>query len=173
MSYKDYMKLDFDQNRTTFKRYRERIEFIKPYVNGTILDIGGENHFSKVMKGKLRVPIDNTTGDIDYGINAPLNKYNLIICSHIIEHVMNPLVVMNGIREHLSGKAIIIYPTTLMQLKGCWHFHEIPPKDMKNLIEKAKLKIERWEVKRFQTGWFGIRPLIRKIFYKEHFIVVK
>ena len=176
MSYKCYIEItDYPQNKKMDKVYDKRLKYIKPYAKGRGLDIGGINSFTKIMNRWLGSEIDNTEGDIDYGIVAPSQDYDFIICSHIIEHVMNPLVVMDGIYKHLAdyGKVIIFYPTNIRQLKWNEHFHEIPTYDMKNLIEKAKFKIIKWDKERFRGSCFGIRPLIRKLFSVEHIIVLE
>ena len=149
---------------------------IKHYKGGDILDVGEPNLLSSELEEKLNVKIDHTEGDLDFIFYSPKLNYDLIIFSHVIEHLMNPLGCLTSLKERLTdnGKLIIAYPIKFK--KGRHHFHEIPLEDMKNLISKAGLKILDIEEHKVKNNFnLGIRPIIKRIisyFFDRNYIIV-
>ena len=149
---------------------------IKHYKGGNVLDVGEPNLLSSKLEEKLDVKIDHTEGDLDLYFYTPKLYYDLIIFSHVIEHLMNPLLCLMSLKEHLTdnGKIIIAYPIKFK--KGSHHFHEIPLEDMKNLISKSGLKILEIEEHKVKNNFnLGIRPIIKRIisyFFDRNYIIV-
>lgn len=152
-----------DKNKITIKRDNEIIEAIKLYLGKKILDVGVRNPFVKKIEKILNVNIDSTLDtDLDFEVKAPDKNYDLIIFSHVIEHLINPLFVLCELKKLLSegGKIIIAHPTRFIKYKV--HYHEIPLEDLEVLIKKAGMRTIYQKSylmgKRFPLG---IRPIIK------------
>ena len=153
------------------QRGKETIEVIRPLRKNKVLDIGSRNLFTKEIESVFNIKIDNTTGDLDYELvtmswdGQSQKGYDLVICSHIIEHLMNPLLMVENIKKVMTdnGNLVIAYPVRWTK-EWHRHFHEIPKRDMWNLIAKAKMKVVYWEEHNAHKNfplYFGVRPYIR------------
>ena len=141
------------------KRFKHTLEFLNKHIStkNTILDLGVENPFSKIMKTE-GFTVKNTSGeDLD------------------IDHLLNPYTILKEIK---SDKLLISIPLRLWfspayrSKTDMWdrHYHEFEDWQLDWLLEKTGWKIidsEKWTnpVKKF-----GIRPLLRK-FTPRYYIV--
>ena len=168
---------------SSFKYRNERIigylsDYIDKYSEKNILDIGERSPLTERIKEVFRFRLDNTHGDLDTKIDHSISGwYDLIIFSHVIEHLFNPLLALECIKNAMAfdGLLIICAPIKPHYLPwGKGHFHELDEYRFKKLIDRAGLKIVRWE--RFRNGPLladlGIRPILRKLFWKEQSFVV-
>ncbi len=167
--------------------YRDKkiIDFLNEIdMNGNILDIGERNRLTERIEEAFDIKIDSTSGDLDelYWSITDTNKftksYDIIIFSHVIEHLFNPLLALKKVRWYMKPDALLIICTPIKPHFVPWgkgHFHEFDDYRFKELIERAGLKIIQWEKfsnYRLNTwrSYRGFRPLLR-MFYKEQSFV--
>ena len=169
--YTNCVTYDYDAER----RHREVIDiFASLLFKHPVLDIGKRNLLTEKIEKEFYVKVDNTEGDLDYEIIAPKKKYKVIICSHVIEHLMNPLLFLENAKKLLAdnGRMIIAYPIRFIKYEK--HFHEIPEKDMRIMLDKAGFEVVRWETYKTDHSFpLGIRPILRILFDKNFVLVVK
>jgi len=160
------------------KRFRHTLAFLKKHAttSETILDLGTENPFSKIMKQE-GFTVTNTTGeDLDNNQSALRNDTsNVVTAFEIFEHLLNPYTILQNIQ---ADKLFISIPMRLWfspayrSKTDMWdrHYHEFEDWQLDWLLEKTGWKIidrEKWTnpVKKF-----GIRPLLR-MFTNRYYIV--
>lgn len=160
------------------KRFKHTLDFLNKHINSseTILDLGVENPFSKIMK-ENGFQVMNTTGeDLDNDQTAlQSQQYTVTTAFEIFEHLLNPYAVLQNIK---SDKLFISIPLRLWfspayrSKTDMWdrHYHEFEDWQLDWLLEKTGWKIldrQKWTnpVKKI-----GIRPLLRK-FTNRYYIV--
>ncbi|KVV13873.1 methyltransferase [Flavobacterium sp. TAB 87] len=160
------------------KRFKLTLEFLQKHIkpSETILDLGVENPFSKIMK-EAGYAVTNTTGeDLDFNQNSLQQSQETVVTAlEIFEHLLNPFVVLNQIK---ANKLIISIPLRLWfspayrSKTDMWdrHYHEFEDWQLDWLLEKTGWKIidrQQWTnpVKKI-----GIRPLLR-YFTNRYYIV--
>ena len=160
------------------KRFRHTLAFLRKHLttSETILDLGTENPFSKIMKQE-GFSVTNTTGeDLDNNQSALKNdRSNVVTAFEIFEHLLNPYTILQNIQ---ADKLFISIPMRLWfspayrSKTDMWdrHYHEFEDWQLDWLLEKTGWKIidrEKWTnpVKKF-----GIRPLLR-MFTNRYYIV--
>ena len=166
------------ENTFPDKRFRNTLAFLKKYINPseTILDLGVENPFSKIMKQE-GFSVSNTSGeDLDENQMALQRSTATVVTAfEIFEHLLNPYIILKEIK---SDKLFISIPMRLWFTPAYrsktdpWdrHYHEFEDWQLDWLLEKTGWKIiarERWTnpVKKL-----GIRPLLRR-FTNRYYIV--
>ena len=160
------------------KRFRLTLEFLQKHIkpSETILDLGVENPFSKIMKEE-GFSVKNTTGE-DLDLNQDVlktEKTDVVTAFEIFEHLLNPFTILNEIK---SEKLLISIPMRLWfspayrSKTDMWdrHYHEFEDWQLDWLLEKTGWKIidhQKWTnpVKKF-----GLRPFLRS-FTNRYYIV--
>ena len=153
-------------------------EFLQPYFNNA-LDIGERNPLTKRLEFEFSVEIDSTRGDLDKQLSCPKSKYDLVIFSHVIEHLFSPLVCLENIKQVLHPNGIMILacpvkPHFLTWGKG--HFHEMDSYRLEKLLKRAGFEILIWEKFRNIRTWksfIGIRPILRQFFKAQTVIICR
>ena len=150
-------------------------DYFRDKLHGNILDIGEDNPLKQQIQERYQVKIDSTTWELDQMWNLFVKKqYDIVICSHVIEHLFNPLLFLWNIRHVLKigGVLYIITP-----IKPYWitparcHFHEMDYIRFKALIERAGLGIVSWEEYSVLIPFkLSIRNWLRRL-YKEYSII--
>ncbi len=137
------------------------------------LDIGASNKFGRELGIK-----DNTWGDLNnkvvvFGHNNGY-KYDLITCFEVIEHVMNPLLLMKGIHVILrdNGRCFVATPcpTFIPFLMSGEHLTEYRRGKLERLFLHAGFKIKKYKRFCIWDWWFaftGIRPMLRVLFHQN------
>ena len=160
------------------KRFKLTLDFLKKNIspNETILDLGVENPFSKIMKEE-GFSVKNTTGeDLDENLMVFQNQKEAVVTAfEIFEHLLNPYTILKEIQ---SDKLFISIPMRLWfspayrSKTDLWdrHYHEFEDWQLDWLLEKTGWRIidrQKWTnpVKKF-----GIRPLLR-YFTNRYYIV--
>ena len=83
------------------KRFKHTLEFLQKHISTdqSILDLGVENPFSKIMK-ENGYQVENTTGeDLDLDFSAALTtKADVVTAFEIFEHLLAPYNILSQIR---------------------------------------------------------------------------
>ena len=160
------------------KRFKLTLDFLKKHISPTetILDLGVENPFSKIMKEE-GFSVKNTSGeDLDENQMVFQNQKETVVTAfEIFEHLLNPYTILKEIQ---SEKLVISVPLRLWfspayrSKTDMWdrHYHEFEDWQLDWLLEKTGWKIidtQKWTnpVKKI-----GIRPLLRS-FTNRYYIV--
>ncbi|OIQ21131.1 MAG: methyltransferase [Flavobacterium sp. MedPE-SWcel] len=160
------------------KRYHHTLDFLKKHSakSETILDLGVENPFSKIMKNE-GYSVTNTTGeDLDNNQKA-LEKedYSFFTAFEIFEHLLNPYTVLQKIK---CDKLIISVPLRLWfspayrSKTDMWdrHYHEFEDWQLDWLLEKTGWVIKDRQKWTNPSNKIGFRPILRK-FTPRYYIV--
>jgi SAM-dependent methyltransferase len=139
-----------------------------------ILDIGERNPLTVRLEGRNGVRIENTNVELDYAVLIATGDYDIIICSHVIEHLMNPLFFLKGLTWLMKDDSILYI---VAPIKPYWitpakcHFHEMDFRNFNKLIEKAGLRVVDWKEYSVPIPFkFSIRNWLRRL-YNEYSIV--
>lgn len=159
------------ENNFPNKRFKHTSAFLQKHISKdqTILDLGVENPFSKIMK-EQGYSVKNTQGedlDIEFS-SVTSSKADVVTAFEIFEHLVAPF---NILREIKANKLVASIPLRLWfsnaykSKTDVWdrHYHEFEDWQFDWLLEKAG-----WEIKD-RAKWtnpvkkLGIRPLLRSI----------
>lgn len=173
----DYSKIPFadpgdiyQMNANKGRRVRIFKEIIGDTTGLKTLDVGPQNLF-----GELLGLQENTyPTDLNHEVYAPSSEYDLIVCSELLEHVMNPLFLMEKLRglcKH-NGRVILATPKRF----PFWntspkHLTEYQKDRLEILFRYAGFKIGSYRTIRIWDWWFaftGFRPFIRTVFTRSH-----
>jgi hypothetical protein len=160
------------------KRFKHTLEFLQKHINTsqTILDLGVDNPFSKIMKAE-GYTVKNTTGE-DLDINQSVfseGKQDVVTAFEIFEHLLNPYTILSEIK---SDKLLISIPLRLWfssayrSKTDMWdrHYHEFEDWQLDWLLEKTGWKIIDREKFTHPVKKIGFRPLLR-FFTPRYYIV--
>ncbi len=151
------------------KRYKHTLDFLKSVIPApaTILDLGVENPFSKIMS-ENGYTVQNTSGeDLDLHTEAvKTGDVDTVTAFEIFEHLVSPFNVLKDIkaRKLVATVPLRLWFAPAYQSKtDKWdrHYHEFEDWQFDWLLEKTG-----WEIKKRQK-WtnpvkkIGIRPLLR------------
>mgnify|MGYP003511456630 CR=1 FL=1 len=151
------------------KRFKHTLEFLKKHISTseTILDLGVENPFSKIMKEEGFI-VTNTTGeDLDENqSNLKNSSSGVTTAFEIFEHLLNPYTILKEIK---SDKLFISIPMRLWfspayrSKTDMWdrHYHEFEDWQLDWLLEKAGFKIVDRVKFTHPVKKLGFRPLLR------------
>ncbi len=166
------------ENTYPNKRFKLTLEFIKKHLtkSESILDLGVENPFSKIMKQEGFL-VTNTNGeDLDEDQSSIQNTTATVVTAfEIFEHLLNPYSILKEIKADklfLSIPMRLWFSSAYRSKTDIWdrHYHEFEDWQLDWLLEKTGWKIvdrKKWTnpVKKW-----GIRPLLRS-FTKRYYIV--
>ncbi|GGI58329.1 methyltransferase [Winogradskyella haliclonae] len=151
------------------KRYKHTLEFLESHISTkeTILDLGVENPFTKVMKDH-NFKVENTKGeDLDFDTSTIENSNATVVTAfEIFEHLLSPLTVLKSIQ---ADKLVASIPMRLWfspayrSKTDMWdrHYHEFEDWQFDWLLEKAGWKIIASKKWTNPTKKIGIRPILR------------
>lgn len=160
------------------KRYNLTLAFLKKHIptTNTLLDLGIENPFSKIMK-EAGYTVTNTGGeDIDNNQSAITEmEYDVFAAFEIFEHLLNPYTVLQKVK---SDKIIISVPLRLWfspayrSKTDMWdrHYHEFEDWQLDWLLEKTGWVIKDRKKWTNPPKKLGIRPLLRH-FVPRYYII--
>ncbi len=151
------------------KRFKHTIEFLKKHIpnNNSILDLGVENPFTKIMKSE-GYQVENTRGeDLDLDTSTILSsEADVVTAFEIFEHLLSPFTVLKSIK---TNKLVASVPLRLWFSPAyrskidMWdrHYHEFEDWQFDWLLEKAGWKIMDRQKWTSPTKKIGIRPILR------------
>ena len=147
-------------------RFNQTIKFILP-LEGKIADCGESNPMKMLIENHLHKKIKS----LNWNFNelCPYDEdFDVILCFEVLEHIYNPLLFLEEIKDRLTlnGKIYLSTPYQRPQLlKAKHHYHEIPTDRLMWLFKAAKLKIVREGKVTISGNWYehlkGIRPMLR------------
>lgn len=160
------------------KRFKHTLEFLQKHISTdqSILDLGVENPFSKIMK-ENGYQVENTQGedlDLDYSA-VHTTKAEVVTAFEIFEHLLAPFNILSQIKSEKLVASIPLrlwFSSAYKSKTDPWdrHYHEFEDWQFDWLLEKAG-----WEIKD-RAKWtnpvkkIGIRPLLRS-FTPRYYIV--
>lgn len=157
------------ENTFPHKRYKLTFQFLEKHISKseTILDLGVENPFAKILKGN-GFSVENTKGeDLDIDTSTIENSDATVVTAfEIFEHLLSPFTVLKRIK---ANKLVISVPLRLWfssayrSKTDMWdrHYHEFEDWQLDWLLEKTGWKIidrQKWTN---PTKKLGIRPILR------------
>ncbi|WP_318642748.1 methyltransferase domain-containing protein [Flavobacterium ardleyense] len=161
------------------RRFKITLDFLQKHISKseTILDLGVENPFSKIMKVE-GFNVQNTSGeDLDIDQSSLTNEhYSVVTAFEIFEHLLNPFTILNAVK---ADKIIISVPLRLWfspayrSKTDMWdrHYHEFEDWQLDWLLEKTGWKITAREKFTNPVKKVGIRPILRK-FTPRYYIII-
>ncbi len=161
-----------DYARGAQRRFAATLDFLAP-LTAPVLDLGSANALARVMEERFGVRIGHT-GDHDLDRERLQDfcpgPYAVITAFEILEHLMNPLFVLEGCRAVLAEGGILYlsvprrHPHEWLFGKSPEHFHEFAPDELRWVVEKAGFTIERFAMMNTSELTPGVRPLLRRTF---------
>ena len=163
------------------RRFKITLDFLQKHIskNETILDLGVENPFSKIMKEE-GFNVRNTSGeDLDLDQSSLRNtEYTVVTAFEIFEHLLNPFAILKEIK---ADKLLISVPLRLWfspayrSKTDMWdrHYHEFEDWQLDWLLDKTGWKIIDREKFTNPVNKIGIRPLLRKITPRYYIVVAE
>ncbi|MBB3124615.1 hypothetical protein FHS04_002138 [Mesoflavibacter sabulilitoris] len=157
------------ENTFPHKRYKLTFQFLEKHISKseTILDLGVENPFTKILKAN-GFSVKNTKGeDLDLDTSTIENSDATVVTAfEIFEHLLSPFTVLKSIK---ANKLVISVPLRLWfssayrSKTDMWdrHYHEFEDWQLDWLLEKTGWKIidrQKWTN---PTKKLGIRPILR------------
>ena len=140
-------------------------------LRAPVLDLGPTNALARELEARDGVRIEHTDHhDLDRE-RVPAFRpgpYAAITAFEILEHVMNPLFVLDGCREVLRPDGVLY--VSVPRRNGCeWlfgkspeHFHEFAPDELRWVLDKAGFEIESFSAANTSALGLGVRPLLRR-----------
>ena len=160
------------------KRFKHTLDFLTKHISTTetIMDLGVENPFSKIMK-ESGFSVSNTRGeDLDENRSAIQNSQaDVVTAFEIFEHLLNPYTLLKEIK---SDKLFISIPMRLWfspayrSKTDPWdrHYHEFEDWQLDWLLEKTGWKIIARDKWTNPVKQYGLRPLLRR-FTNRYYII--
>ena len=128
------------------------------------LDIGEPGYISRALE------VDHNTmgGDFNYHLYHPGAGYEVVTCFEVLNHVMNPLFLMQRILDAMAPGGVCYLSVPKLWLIS-WHhcrynFVMYDPKRLKVLFEYAGFEVVRSETRNpwpLYFVFYGFRPILR------------
>jgi len=166
------------ENSFPNKRFQHTLEFLKKHIqpSESILDLGVENPFSKIMQEQGYI-VENTKGeDLDLDFSSVLNTNSKVVTAfEIFEHLLAPLNILSKIKgdKLVTSIPLKLWFSPAYQSKtDPWdrHYHEFEDWQFNWLLEKAGWKIQDSQKWTNPVNKIGLRPLLRA-FTPRYYIV--
>jgi hypothetical protein len=160
------------------KRFKHTLHFLQKHIttSETILDLGVENPFSKIMK-ENGFEVKNTFGeDLDNDQSSLQNdNYTVVTAFEIFEHLLNPYTLLQNIKADqlfISIPMRLWFSPAYQSKTDQWdrHYHEFEDWQLNWLLEKTGWKIIDSEKFTNPVKKWGIRPFLRR-FTNRYYIV--
>lgn len=166
------------ENSFPNKRFKHTLKFLQKNIpkSETILDLGVQNPFSKIMI-ENGFSVENTQGeDLDIDTTTIENSTaDVVTAFEIFEHLLSPFTVLQSIKANKLVASIPIrlwFSPAYQSKTDKWdrHFHEFEDWQFDWLLEKTGWTIKDSQKWTNPTNKIGIRPLLRK-FTPRYYIV--
>ncbi|WP_136465093.1 methyltransferase [Flagellimonas onchidii] len=166
------------ENNFPNKRYKHTLAFLQKHIkpSESILDLGVDNPFSKIMRSN-GYQVENTGGeDLDIDFDAVTkSKAEVVTAFEIFEHLVAPFNVLSEIK---ADKLVASIPMRLWFSSAYrskidpWdrHYHEFEDWQFDWLLEKSGWVIKDSAKWTNPAKKIGLRPLLR-LFTNRYYIV--
>lgn len=168
--YNEREEIDAHAGIAAMRHYTRKMgEFIGRDLIEPVADVGHLNPKSDQWMRQLGVNIWQIGTGIPDWDRERIGEYYLgrqwgtILLIDTLEHLLNPLFVLDGLRELLQPGGLL-YVGLPQRPMGLWtehHWHEIEPSRCRYLFERAGFEIEDQKRLSFWRWKPGIKPLIR------------
>lgn len=166
------------ENSYPNKRFKHTLEFLNSHVttNETILDLGIENPFSKIMIASGYKVVNTKGEDLDEDISAVLNaKAEVVTAFEIFEHLLSPYTVLKAIKAKKLVASIPLrlwFSPAYKSKTDPWdrHYHEFEDWQFDWLLEKTGWQIKARRKWTNPINQIGLRPILRR-FTNRYYIV--
>ena len=163
-------KTEVNAQHNTFQgklRIKTLVKYFHGKLFGEVLYVGRSDQLAQTLLDNNDIKMCHTNDDLDTSGSKREPRFDIIIMSHVIEHLFNPLFCLHQLKKELKNSGII-YIILPQRPKFLWtdnHFHEIDDKRMRCLLDRAGLEIleksRQTHRKEWFTMFFGIRPFLR------------
>lgn len=166
------------ENTFPNKRFKNTLSFLERHISPdqSILDLGIENPFSKILKEK-GYSVTNTKGeDLDLDFTTVIeSNAEVVTAFEIFEHLVAPFNVLREIKatQLVASIPLRLWFSSAYQSKtDPWdrHYHEFEDWQFDWLLEKAGWKIVDRNKWTNPVQKLGLRPLLRS-FTPRYYIV--
>jgi len=166
------------ENTFPSKRFKYTLNFLQKHISTeeTILDLGVENPFTKIMT-TAGYNVKNTSGeDLDINIENAINSdAEVVTAFEIFEHMLSPFPLLQALKAKKLVASIpmrLWFSPAYRSKSDPWdrHYHEFEDWQFDWLLEKAGWEIidrQKWTN---PVGKIGIRPLLRR-FTPRYYII--
>jgi ubiquinone/menaquinone biosynthesis C-methylase UbiE len=177
MENKEYFEYLKDRNSISFLFRRYFYKSLLKEFNGKVLDVGcGIGEFLDFYKNSYGIEVNPFLVKYckEKGLNVKLgsiykipfkgNMFDVVLCSHVLEHLEKPNIAIKEMRRVLKpkGKLILLVPTESGFRRDKTHKKFWHRENLKKLLEKTNFKIERMFYFPFSFKFFRER-----IFFNE------
>ena len=148
------------------RRLKQTVELINKQgglEHMRVLVIGGKAFFEPMLEDCYNVKFDYTDFDLHYPFPTK-EKHDAILCFQVIEHVLNPLLMLEEIKKlmHENSKLYISYPTHGTRFfMSSGHFNEYDKSRFDYLLKIAGLDVVDYFKRIIWSNIWGIRPLLK------------
>lgn len=166
------------ENSFPKKRFQITLEFLEKHLekNSSILDLGVENPFSKIMIDAGYKVVNTSGEDLDNELTA-ISSFtgDAVTAFEIFEHLVAPY---NALKEIKTKKLFISVPMKLWFASAYrnkndvrdQHYHEFESWQLDYVLEKAGWKVIDSIKFTNPVKKFGIRPFLRR-FTPRYYLV--
>ena len=143
------------------RRFKKIIKFMV-YPSGNVLVVGG-GHFEKMLEEYYFKIFDYHNNNLNKEWSFK-KKYKTIFCFQVIEHLLNPLLLLEECRKSMFKDSLLYISYPIHGTKMFWgsaHFHEYDKSRFHYMIETAGFVIVKHESHILWHKIKGIRPIIR------------
>lgn len=154
-------------NNATNNRIRETIDYLKgECLSGLIADCGEPNPLKESIINELGLCVVSINWDFNEYYS--FGNYDAIFAFEVLEHIFNPLVFLNSLKDSLKDDGVVYISTPYQRpqiIKAIHHYHEIPTDRLMWLFDEAGLRVENCQRITIAGNWYnhiyGIRPMLR------------
>jgi hypothetical protein len=136
-----------------------------------VLDVGDRNWVTTQLENYLwdeygkchHVAFESTLDtDFNYEVRAPRSSYYAVLCLEVVEHTMNPLLLMSAIHAMLRPNGVCYLSTPVRNPLGFWfneacHFSEYSVRSIETLVRYAGFEITDKDVFRSMPIIYGYK----------------
>ena len=157
-------------NRYRLTKLREFLG-VQTFTHQRVLDIGSPNYI-----GESLGITDNTTGDLNYELNAPQEQYDIVTCFELLGHLYNAGLFLDNLHAKLRVGGYLYLSTPyrwgISTTHGRGNFCEPTERSIRELLELKGFKIIRSKKYRsypLRFALYGVRPVWKAL---THWYVV-
>lgn len=147
----------------TERRLEETLKFTQGRdFMGKWLDIGECNYVADGISCNVAAIPEPTQGDLNGWKWEPNRTFDVVTCFEVIEHIMNPLLLLHAIHAHLKVGGVLYLSTPVHNPYGFYfnetnHFTEYKESSLRTLVEYAGFRITDYHQFRSIPFWQGMK----------------